>query len=198
MNVTSKGAVPQLLALPTELRLHIYAYINGGICSERIHVNAIGQLQEARSVHQSHLIKLGQTCRKLYEEIEDFVYAKKSSALELVQAPSTANFETGRLNLVCLQPMRIVHLHFSIDEIVECHDIVDGALNILEASTKLKICTVKFGFPCLDGSALARLENELGLLRRLAIKEGVRDGRNAKDRELDYAKRIIDHLLTAL
>lgn len=153
------------------------------------------------------LVRLGQTCKEMHCEIDEILHAGRNFEIEVSSRLERRHAQDGRvdLNFSFLHRLRRVHLSFSMPtntpldhEIVARMEII---LRTLRESIMLEVCTVKVGFVTNiydEPPGIVEARKELDRLRRLATKEGVRDGKNAKNRELDFARRAVEYLKNAL
>lgn len=151
---------------------------------------------------ETSLLRLGRTCRQLLFETDEALYGKQEFNIEVFQSSLNCLRGFVKLNLSFLASVRTAHLKFEYDG---HHSHRYGArmeeiLRVLSESTELEVCTIDFVFPKSFSPQWRQYktetEKQVDTLRHLATKEGVRDGKNAKDRELDFAKRAVEYFKT--
>lgn len=189
-NQHSKQA--SLLGLPVKLRIMIYEALEGDK----------KQLKHVSSTDKPSA--LSQSCEQINAELGDLLCCKDGFTLDLSNWSICEHAVTSTA-LNYLSGMRRVHVWFGLnhtnmfDREIE---ILRIALDVLRQSTELKTFTFKLNFGSFGkagkhdyGKELRRIiEDEAAYLRRKTTREGVRAGRNAKERELDYASEVADML----
>ena len=194
----NSSAKPTLLSLPVELRLKIYNFAKSPRTPLEIQIGYRTYLIPC-SVCDIGL-SLIQTCRKVKDEVIDVLY--KNRRFEIVSG-CRRRLGPGRRSLTdssLLSKIQVVHMIFNILHTVErVHNqsvALQGFLQSLMESKELKVFTfsahcILMGIGSIGGKIIQKKFYEL---RRASTEEGVKDGKDAKERELDYAMRVMSFL----
>ena len=143
---------------------------------------------------------LSQTCRQINTELNDLLYVKDRIQLEISTLRDQIRTVSAK-EFNFLSVVRRVHVEIylrdasTFDQQIE---MLDSVLDRLRQSGELTTFSFHLGYYCFGwvstqdyGQELrAALKAEAGRLRRVTTKEGVKAGRNAKERELHYALNI--------
>ncbi|KAK3704183.1 hypothetical protein LTR37_014023 [Vermiconidia calcicola] len=198
-------AISPFLNMPIELRLQIYDHTLGDkdwfkICvTSDVCVRYIGRGCSA-------VATLSRTCKQIHSDVTDLLYKDRRFILRFSNGTLHGNHGT-----VSMTPSlarydfltRVRHIHIG----VSVHDdrrhlgppiaTLERALVRLEQSSELQ--SVTFHVNSRIGSfrepaKQMRVRNMLYAQRRAATREGVKARRNAVERELDYALRVVKML----
>ena len=199
METQTKAA--SLLGLPTELRIMICKAVQG----ERNWKAEAERPGEKFGMGDSFSHRgLSQTCIQIHEEIADVFYNKDQFTLDISNGSGPRHPFAPR-QFHYLLGMREVHIDFglrSTDTFDREIQMLKTAIELLRQSTELKTVTFHIAYSRFGSYGEHDYGKEMrpiigdkaNHLRRKATREGVRAGRNAKERELDYAASVADML----
>ena len=201
-HVTNCTTNANLSCLPSELRLRIYDFMQRQNPEWETHCTYLDHTTDfvARDIGkgprgQGILVPLSKTCKKIRHEVDDILYKQRFAIC--TQGTYPRDYQglcLSEAGWICFSRMRLVHLDIEIPQNLLGSDIglhistLKKLLKRLRESTGLQVFTVAAS----DMDSVAAFENKKRELRRTATKEGVRAGKTAKERELDYALMLVE------
>ena len=213
-NKTDVKTEPTFLTLLLELRLKIYEHAKSPCLAPcwtapgRLINNFTKIKVDTQYTDLTTLATLSRTNMQVHNEIGDVLYHKAHCFVimfgkvdyvglfsRVKNADGSRYIDTSFIK--CMKRARMqVNLPNDGHNFMEQVTLIGQLLDLLSDSAELRIFTFELYGVRAGGEAHDGMEEKVAESRRLSTKEVVKAGRNAKERELDYAKRVVDLLKT--
>ena len=141
---------------------------------------------------------LSRTCRLIHNEVATILYADKFTVwlhgpIEFLRSPISLDF---------LSQLQKVTIYFAFGigrdnpatDVKEWLCMAGKMVDRLHTSDQLQVMSFHYGTTNAQVLGCEGLNSQVGELRRMTTKAGVKAGKNAKERELDYAQSVIKHM----
>ena len=192
IDTTSK---PALTGIPTELRLKIYINLSEHIPlrarkppREQIYLYTLGN-------STADLSNLGETCRLLHTEVDDFRCRTKKFRLDIGNSKPFRPLQNLDWNIISALRYVTVEIRIHNENNFRRHnEVFERVLKLLSESSELRSLKITIARVVMLSSKQTSEDwhEKVKELRNAIAQMGKEEGRSAKDVELEFGSKVVE------